>query len=84
MFVPNNLSFCYHFMDSAIDGTHILIKAPTNDEHFFVNRICFCSINIMAVSSSKYINLVVRWPGSSHDTFVWKNSTQPDFFKIVI
>lgn len=53
-------------MDS--DGTQILTKAPNNDEHFFVN--VFYSINVMAVSSSKFINLVVRWPGSSHDTFV--------------
>lgn len=69
-------------MDSAIDGTQILIKAPNIDEHFFVN--VFYSINVMAVSSSKFINLVVRWPGSSHDTFVWKNSTLPDFLKMVI
>lgn len=69
-------------MDSAIDGTQILIKAPNIDEHFFVN--VFYSINVMVVSSSKFINLVVRWPGSSHDTFVWKNSTLPDFLKMVI
>lgn len=69
-------------MDSAIDGTQILTKAPNIDEHFFVN--VFYSINVMAVSSSKFINLVVRWPGSSHDTFVWKNSTLPDFLKMVI
>lgn len=73
-------------MDSAIDGTHILIKALNNDEHLFVNRKFFHSINIMAVcyASLKYINLVARWPGSSHDAFVWNSSTLYDLLGMVI
>lgn len=52
-----------------IDGTHIPIKAPNNDEHLFVNRNDFHSINVMAVcdASLKFTNLVARCSGSSHD-----------------
>lgn len=35
-------------------------------------------------ASLKFINLVARWPGSSHDALVWNNSTLRDFFRMVI
>ena len=33
----------------AIDGTHIRIKSPSNDEHLFVNRNNYHSINVQGV-----------------------------------
>ncbi|XP_061186799.1 putative nuclease HARBI1 [Saccostrea echinata] len=67
----------------AIDGTHIPVKAPKNDEHLFVNRKNFHSINVMAVcdSRTKFTSIVAKWPGSSHDAFVWTNSTLSDLFE---
>ncbi|XP_062620963.1 putative nuclease HARBI1 [Saccostrea cucullata] len=61
----------------AIDGTHIGIKSPSFEENVFVNRKNYHSINTMAVCDAnlKFLNVVAKWPGSSHDSFVWNNST---------
>ncbi|XP_046389249.1 putative nuclease HARBI1 [Ischnura elegans] len=58
-----------------VDGTHIAIKAPREEEHIYVNRKLFHSINSQIVSNSdlKICNLA-RYPGSIHDSFVWANS----------
>ena len=45
-----------------IDGTHIRIKSPPNDEHLFVNRKYYHSINVQGVCDDKlrFINIVVK------------------------
>ncbi|XP_062588934.1 putative nuclease HARBI1 [Saccostrea cucullata] len=67
----------------AIDGTHVGIKSPSFEEHVFVNRKNYHSINTMAVCDAKlkFINIVAKWPGSSHDSFVWNNSTLCQLFE---
>uniref|UniRef100_A0A3P9BWJ3 Putative nuclease HARBI1 n=1 Tax=Maylandia zebra TaxID=106582 RepID=A0A3P9BWJ3_9CICH len=65
------------FMDIAgfpgvvgvIDGTHVRIIAPSEDEAVFVNRRNFHSINVQIVFSAacKILDIVAKRPGSTHD-----------------
>ncbi len=60
----------------AIDCTHIAIKAPSQDEFVFVNRKHFHSINVQIICDAQMqlTNIVARWPGSTHDSFILTNS----------
>ena len=57
----------------CIDGSHIRIRPPTEDEHVFVNRKGYHSINIQCVCDPLlcFVDVVVRYPGSSADAFVF-------------
>lgn len=53
----------------VIDGTHVRIIAPSEDEAVFVNRKNFHSINVQIVfnAACKILDIVAKWPGSTHD-----------------
>jgi hypothetical protein len=58
-----------------IDGTHINIKSPgTAEENAFVNRKLRHSINAQVVANFNYSfsDVVIKWPGSTHDAFIWR------------
>lgn len=67
----------------VIDGTHIRIKAPKQDEHLYVNRKNFHSINVQLVCDANYMimDVVAKWPGSSHDSFILENSSLYTLFQ---
>jgi len=60
----------------VIDGTHIGIKSPSVNERAYVNRKQIHSINVQVISDSEYrfMDVVAKWPGSAHDSFIWRNS----------
>uniref|UniRef100_A0A3P9BSJ7 Putative nuclease HARBI1 n=1 Tax=Maylandia zebra TaxID=106582 RepID=A0A3P9BSJ7_9CICH len=53
----------------VIDGTHVRIIAPSEDEAVFVNGRNFHSINVQIVvnAACKILDMVAKWPGCTHD-----------------
>jgi len=62
-----------------IDCTHIRILQPNRADHpmEYYNRKKYFSVNAQIVCDSwgKVTNLLVQWPGSVHDSRIFKNST---------
>ncbi|XP_041469638.1 putative nuclease HARBI1 [Lytechinus variegatus] len=62
----------------AIDGTHVnLHGAPLGEEEYiYVNRKGRHSINVQLICNTQYkiTNVVARWPGSTHDSRILRNS----------
>ncbi|XP_041472595.1 putative nuclease HARBI1 [Lytechinus variegatus] len=59
-----------------IDGTHVRIQEPTENEDQFVNRKRYHSINVQIVVDASYriINIDAQWPGSVHDSRILRQS----------
>ncbi|XP_067633131.1 putative nuclease HARBI1 [Eurosta solidaginis] len=62
----------------CIDGTHIGLQKPSENEHMFFNRKGFHNLNVMIICDHQYkINVInARYGGAAHDSFVWKQSEQ--------
>lgn len=61
----------------VIDGTHVAVSALKHDiEHAYVNRKGFHSINVQIVCDSRMIitNINARYPGSTHDSYIFGGS----------
>ena len=60
----------------AVDGTLIPIKKPHEDEYLYLCRKGFHSINVQAIAepSKKFLSIVVKYPGSTHDSYIWQSS----------
>ncbi|XP_034550678.1 putative nuclease HARBI1 [Notolabrus celidotus] len=56
----------------AIDCTHIAIRAPYENEYVYINRKHVHSVNVQVICDPNMVfeNIVARWPGSTHDSFI--------------
>ena len=84
VFIPSPANIdrnCQAFFDIAhfpnvlgcIDGSHVRIKPPSEDEFINVNRKGYHSINMQCICDPYlcFIDVVVRYPGSSADSFIF-------------
>jgi hypothetical protein len=61
----------------AIDGSHFKIQSPGGDDpEIFRSRKGYFSINGQFICNShfKILDVVARWPGSTHDATFFNNS----------
>lgn len=60
----------------AVDCTHVAILKPTAEEHNFINRKGYHSLNVQIISDAnlRILSLNANYPGSSHDSFIWRQS----------
>lgn len=61
----------------VVDGTLIPILTPHEDGHVYICRKGYAAINCQVVCDQQGIilDIVARWPGSTHDSFVFREST---------
>ncbi|XP_014675475.1 PREDICTED: putative nuclease HARBI1 isoform X2 [Priapulus caudatus] len=62
---------------ACVDCTHIRMQGPRKAvEKDYVNRKGYHSINTQGIVNADglFLNLVARWPGSVHDSFIFRTS----------
>ncbi len=63
-------------MVGVIDCTHVRLKAPSMNDYEFINRKNYHSnVQIICDAKLSILNMVARWPGGTHDSFILQNNS---------
>jgi hypothetical protein len=67
----------------AIDCTHVRITKPHENGDDYVNRKNYPSINVQATCNAeeKFTSVNASWPGSVHDSRIWRNCAEFEVMK---
>ena len=65
----------------CVDGSLIPIKAPSSREDIYVYRKGFHALNVQGIceSQNNFVNLVVKFPGSARNAFIWSQCGVQEF-----
>uniref|UniRef100_A0A8C8EIV6 DDE Tnp4 domain-containing protein n=1 Tax=Oncorhynchus tshawytscha TaxID=74940 RepID=A0A8C8EIV6_ONCTS len=65
-------SFNFPGVIGAVDCMHIAKRAPSVDEHVYVNTKNFRSLNVQITCDARMqvLNVCSKWPGSTHNSFI--------------
>ena len=61
----------------AVDWyTHVRMKPPSINDYAYINRKSYHSVNVPIICDARMsiLNMVARWPGGTHDSFIFQNS----------
>ena len=56
-----------------VDGTLVPISEPSVLDQAYISRKSYVGINVQVDHRGLILDLVVKWPGSTHDSFAWAN-----------
>lgn len=66
----------FYSFANIIDGTLIPVSSPVVNEPLYICRKGYPAINVQVVCDHQgmFTDIVAKWPGCTHDSFVWANS----------
>ncbi|XP_064649983.1 putative nuclease HARBI1 [Lineus longissimus] len=67
----------FPYVIGCVDGVHVQIQPPpVENKEIYRCRKSFMSLNVQGICDAdlRFINVVARWPGSTHDSRVFDNS----------
>lgn len=67
----------------AVDGTHVSIARPVENEEVYFNRKNYHSINCQMICDAemRFTNVVAKWPGATHDSHMWNECSVKRMFE---